>query len=130
MMIAGIAIMKKAWTEIKKSSVQLFQGEITVSKRECWMAGAILVLTGIALGLVHAPLTHGVNISLFSNNGSGNGNNNKGSLENNGTGSLSEDGKAVLADAKNEISKSDAVKARRKRSRKNSRKKSWKKKGA
>lgn len=74
-MIAAIAVLKKALAEIKKASEKLFQGEITVSKKECWLAGIILVLTGIAVGLVNAPLTHGVNISLLSHNGCNNVNN-------------------------------------------------------
>ena len=73
-MIATIAILKKTLAEAKKASEKLFQGEITISKRDCWLIGAILVLTGIAVGLVNAPLTHGVNISLCSNNGNNNGN--------------------------------------------------------
>lgn len=75
-MIAGITILKRALSEAKKASVKLFQGEITISKRECWMIGAILLLTGIAAGLINAPLTHGVNIGLFSNNGNSSANNN------------------------------------------------------
>lgn len=77
-MVTTIAFVKKTAAELKKASVKLFQGEITVSKRECWLIGVILLLTGIAIGLINAPLTHGVNISMFSNNGnnSGNGNGN------------------------------------------------------
>ncbi|MCM1263135.1 MAG: hypothetical protein NC313_10480 [Butyrivibrio sp.] len=77
-MVTTIAFVKKTAAELKKASVKLFQGEITVSKRECWLVGIILLLTGIAVGLINAPLTHGINISMFSNNGnnSGNGNGN------------------------------------------------------
>lgn len=74
-MITGMAFLRNIWKEIRKASEQLFQGEITISKRECWMIGAILLLSGIAIGLINAPLTHGVSISLASNNGSNNGNN-------------------------------------------------------
>lgn len=75
-MVATIAFVKKAVTEIKKSAEKLFQGEITIGKKECWLIGIILLLAGITIGLLNAPLTHGVNISLFSHNWSNNGNNN------------------------------------------------------
>lgn len=114
--------MKKTLTELRKASVQLFEGELTISKRECWMMGAILVLTGIAIGLINAPLTHGVNISLCSNNGSGNGNNNSGADCN---GSAAEDKNAANAAEKNELCKADAIeekkRAWKKRVRKNCR---------
>ncbi|MCM1087428.1 MAG: hypothetical protein NC419_04680 [Muribaculaceae bacterium] len=74
-MIAGMAVVKGIWKEIKQASVKLFEGEVTISKRECWLIGAVLLLAGIALGFIHAPLTHGVNISLMSNNGNDNGHN-------------------------------------------------------
>lgn len=83
MMIAGAAVMKRAWAEMKNASERLFHGEVTVSKKDCWLVGAILVLTGIAVGFIYAPLTHGVSISFCSNNGSNNGNN---SGNNNGNG--------------------------------------------
>lgn len=73
-MIAGIAVIKKTFAELKKASLKLFQGEITISKKECWLIGIILVLTGIAFGLINAPLTHGVNINIASHNGCNNGN--------------------------------------------------------
>ena len=77
MMITGAAILRKIWAEVKKSSEKFFEGEITISKKECWLIGAILVLVGIAFGFINAPLTHGINISIGSNNqgnGSYNGN--------------------------------------------------------
>ena len=74
-MIATIAILKKTLAEMKKSSEKLFQGEILISKKECWLIGTILVLSGITIGLLKAPLTHGVNIAIGSHNGNNNGNN-------------------------------------------------------
>lgn len=75
-MVATIAVVKKTMAEIKKSTEKLFQGEITIGKKECWLIGIILLLAGITIGLLNAPLTHGVNLSLFSHNWSDNGNNN------------------------------------------------------
>lgn len=110
MVIAELAIIKKAWAEIKKSSVQLFQGEITISKRECWMIGTILVLAGIALGLINAPLTHGVNVSIGSNNGNDNGNGNG-----NNNGNAPEGDKAAPADGKDGLCEPETPKADKKK---------------
>lgn len=71
-MITGIAIVKKALAEVKKESEKFFQGELTISKRDCWLIGAILVLLGVAIGFINAPLTHGININIGSGNASGN----------------------------------------------------------
>lgn len=72
MMITGAAILRKIWAEVKKSSEIFFEGEITIGKKECWLFGAIFVLVGIAIGFINAPLTHGINITIGSNN-KGNG---------------------------------------------------------
>lgn len=71
-MIAGVAILKKTLAEAKKASVKFFEGELTISKRDCWLIGAILVLLGVAFGFIYAPLTHGININIASGNASGN----------------------------------------------------------
>lgn len=75
MIAAGTIILKKMLERAGEASEKLFKGEITVTKRDCWLAGAVLLLAGVALGFIHAPLTHGVRINLFSNNGNDNGNN-------------------------------------------------------
>lgn len=75
MMAATIVILKKTLAEMKSSSEKLFQGEITIGKKECWLIGLVLVLSGITIGLLKAPLTHGVSIAIGSNNGNNNGNN-------------------------------------------------------
>lgn len=86
-MLAAITIIKKTVKEALKASEKLFRGEITVSKKDCWFIGIILVLTGITLGLICAPLTHGISVRIFSNNGNNNGNssgNNNGNSNSNG----------------------------------------------
>ena len=75
MMAVTIAILKKTLSEMKASSERLFRGEITISKKECWLIGTILLLAVITIGLFKAPLTHGVNITIGSHNGNHNGNN-------------------------------------------------------
>lgn len=78
MMVATAAILKKTLAELKTSSEKLFQGEITISKKECWLIGLVLVLSGITIGLLKAPLTHGVSIAIGSNNGNNSANGNDG----------------------------------------------------
>lgn len=78
MMVAAITILKKTLSEVKTTSEKLFQGEITISKKECWLIGLVLVLSGITIGLLKAPLTHGVSIAIGSNNGNNSGNSNNG----------------------------------------------------
>lgn len=46
---------------------KLFDGELTIKKRELWLIGAVCLLVGIVYGLRKAPWTHGVTIG--SNNG-------------------------------------------------------------
>lgn len=58
---------------VKQTAVKLFMGEVTIQKRELWLAGALCLLAGIVIGLAKAPWTHGVTIG--SNNGNNNGNN-------------------------------------------------------
>lgn len=105
-MVMTMAFVKKAAAELKKASAELFQGEITVSKRECWLVGVILLLTGIAIGLINAPLTHGVNVSMFSHNGNNSGNGN-------GNGTDNEDGDPIHTD-KGELCKPNFKKGKNK----------------
>ena len=60
-------------TEVKQKAVDLTKGELTLTRVDFILIGAILLLVGICIGLLTAPFTHG--ISLFSNNGNNNGNN-------------------------------------------------------
>lgn len=62
------------FTELKERTCKVLEGEVTFSKLDFFLLGAVLLLAGICLGLLTAPFTHG--ISLFSNNGCNNGNNN------------------------------------------------------
>lgn len=59
-------------TEFKEKVTNLIRGEITLTKLDFCLIGAIMLLTGICIGLLTAPLTHGV--SICSNNGNNNGN--------------------------------------------------------
>ena len=66
------------WTELKERATELFKGDLEISKLDFFLIGVICLLAGICVGLIAAPVSHG--ISLFSHNGYNNGNNNKGTL--------------------------------------------------
>lgn len=51
-----------------------FEGEVTVTKVNLWLALTTCLMAGIVYGLRKAPFTHGIMIG--SNNGNGNGNGN------------------------------------------------------
>ena len=59
-------------TELKERTTQLL--DVTLSKLNFALLGAVLLLAGICLGMLAAPLTHGITIG--SHNGCNNGNNN------------------------------------------------------
>lgn len=61
-------MMKKIATACEK----LFNGQITVNKRDLWLIGALCLFVGIVYGLVTAPWTHGVSIGCHNGNNSGN----------------------------------------------------------
>ena len=104
-MIATMTIIRKVLAEVKKNAVRMFQGEITIDKKDGWLIGAILLLTGVAIGLINAPLTHGVNISIASNNGDGSG-------CNNGNGSALDVESDITSDKTKELCKSNTEKAK------------------
>ena len=62
------------FTELKERTCKTLEGEVTLSKVDFCLLGAVLLLAGICLGLLAAPFTHG--ISIGSHNGCNNGNNN------------------------------------------------------
>jgi hypothetical protein len=59
---------------IKEKAKLLFTGEITLKKKELWLIGLVLFLSGIVYGLFKAPKTHGVTYTIGSNNGNNSGN--------------------------------------------------------
>ena len=48
---------------------KLFVGEVTFKKRDLWLMIVDCVLLGIVIGLMNAPLTHGITIHCGNNNG-------------------------------------------------------------
>lgn len=55
--------------ECKKLSRRLLDGEVTVKKTDVWIAAGICTMLGVLIGLLSAPLTHGITICCGNNNG-------------------------------------------------------------
>ena len=69
--------LKERATELKDMTGDFMRDEITFTKLDFCLTGAICFLAGICIGLLTAPLTHGVNVLSHNvNNGSGNGSKN------------------------------------------------------
>ena len=66
--------LKERATELKEVTGDFMRDEVTFTKLDFCLLGAVLLLAGICIGLLTAPLTHG--ISIGSHNGCNNGNNN------------------------------------------------------
>ena len=69
--------LREKAAEWKEITVNHMRDEVTFTKLDFCLTGAICFLAGICIGLLTAPLTHGVNV-LSHNvyNGSGNGSKN------------------------------------------------------
>ena len=69
--------LKERATELKEMTGDFMRDEITFTKLDFCLIGAICFLAGICIGLLTAPLTHGLNVLSHNvNNGSGNGSKN------------------------------------------------------
>ena len=66
--------LKEKTTELKGRATDLVKGELTLTKLDFLLIGAICLLAGICIGLLTAPFTHGITIG--SNNGNNCGSNN------------------------------------------------------
>lgn len=60
-------------TELKRKAGEFMRDELTFTRLDFFLIAAVLLLAGICIGLLTAPVTHG--ISFFSHNGNHNGNN-------------------------------------------------------
>lgn len=79
--------LKERATELKEMTGDFMRDEVTFTKLDFCLLGAVLFLAGVCIGLLTAPLTHG--ISIGSHNGCNNGNNN-GHNENSSVGARAE----------------------------------------
>lgn len=69
--------LKERAADLRETTASLMKSEITFTKLDFCLIGAVCFLAGICIGLLTAPLTHGVNVlSNNTNNGSGNGSKN------------------------------------------------------
>ena len=69
--------LKERATELKEMTGDFMRDEITFTKLDFCLLGAVLLLAGICIGLLTAPLTQGIHILSHNvNNGSGNGSKN------------------------------------------------------
>lgn len=68
--------LRRTWNEVKETTTTFLKSEFVTTGKECFLAGICLVLFGTVIGLVCAPLTQGINITLWSHNGNNNGSNN------------------------------------------------------
>ncbi len=79
--------LKERAAALKEMTSDYMRDEITFTKLDFCLIGAICFLAGICIGLLTAPFTHG--ISIGSHNGCNNGNNN-GHNENSNVGARAE----------------------------------------
>ena len=63
--------MEKFKEDVQKLTKRCFEGEVTVSKVNLWLAMTACLLFGIVYGLRKAPMTHGVMIGSYNGNAFG-----------------------------------------------------------
>ncbi len=69
--------LKEKAADLKELAATCMRDEVTFTKLDFCLIGAVCFLAGICIGLLTAPLTHGVNVLSHNvNNGSGNGSKN------------------------------------------------------
>ncbi|MDE7429091.1 MAG: hypothetical protein K2N00_07480 [Lachnospiraceae bacterium] len=69
--------LKERAAELKEMTGDYMRDEITFTKQDFCLIGAICFLAGICIGMLAAPLTQGIHILSHNvNNGSGNGSKN------------------------------------------------------
>lgn len=72
-----ITQLREKAVDLKEITVNHMKEEVTFTKLDFCLIGAICLLAGICIGLLAAPVTHGINVlSHNTNNGSGNGSKN------------------------------------------------------
>ena len=58
--------LKERAAELKEKTSELMRGDFTLTGLDFFLIGAVCLLAGICIGLLTAPLTHGVNIGIGS----------------------------------------------------------------
>ena len=63
-------------TELKEKTTDLMEGKITLSKLDFCLITAIGLFAGILIGMLLAPVTRGIHLSVLSHNGNNSANDN------------------------------------------------------
>ena len=63
-------------TELKEKTTDLISEKITLTTVNFCLISAIALFAGILIGMLIAPVTKGIHLSIFSHNGNGSGNDN------------------------------------------------------
>ena len=63
-------------TELKEKATDFIGEKMTLNKFDFCLITAIALFAGILIGMLLAPVTKGIHVSLFSHNGNGSGNDN------------------------------------------------------
>lgn len=63
-------------TELKEKTTDFMEERITLSKLDFCLITAIGLFAGILIGMLLAPVTRGIHVSLFSHNGNNSANDN------------------------------------------------------
>ena len=63
-------------TELKEKTTDLISEKITLTTVNFCLISAIALFAGILIGMLIAPVTKGIHLSIFSHNGNGSGNHN------------------------------------------------------
>ncbi len=86
--------LKERTAKLKEMTDDFMRGELTLTKLDFCLIGAVCFLAGICIGMLVAPLTQGIHIlSHNTNNGSGNASKNGNNHNNQDTNA--EDGGAL-----------------------------------
>ena len=68
--------VKTTLTEVKESIRQLLSKRVELGGGQWILVGAVLFMAGMTIGMLIAPVTRGIQVSLLSNNGNNSGSNN------------------------------------------------------
>ena len=68
--------VKTTLNEVKESTRQLLGKRVELSGSQWILVGLFLFMAGMVIGMVIVPITRGIQVSLFSNNGNNSGSNN------------------------------------------------------
>lgn len=63
-------------TELKEKTTDLINEKVTLTALNFCLISAIALFAGILIGMLIAPVTKGIHLSIFSHNGNGSANDN------------------------------------------------------